>query len=429
MLSRTKAYSLIVLLVLAGCASEPTGPAQASSAYVVKQKTLATFSSSATTLNTQQKAQVKSAVEASPDAEKFVCTGIRYYDQPMSVNITVRKRAKAACEYAKQLNPALSTWFQNKPTKARSYAGKVLLTVKSPNTEIKYEIAKSAYESSMLIVDGSATAPANSILASDNLPKEYTGMLLKDLSTAISMWDERYGVIQPYTVVAFTYKDGAWADQKAASYRVGIPNGSWSSWIDKFAQYQGENCSLGSAGADSFFTCMALDPVIAKTQSVGAAHEYFHSVQQRIGLNHQNIPVWIGEGSATYFEAIAGDLGYRATSDRFDNFSTQGFYNRFGGSVGSAVKTMTDNDILEVYRSLEVGMTNQSVSVMENYSGYAFGSLATEYLIGLHDYDTFMNFLDSVGKGANWKTQFLKDFGQTPDAFYVDVLQYLKKIY
>jgi hypothetical protein len=90
---------------------------------------------------------------------------------------------------------------------------------------------------------------------------------------------------------------------------------------------------------------------------------------------------------------------------------------------------MTDNDILEVYRSLEVGMTNQSVSVMENYSGYAFGSLATEYLIGLHDYDTFMNFLDSVGKGANWKTQFLKDFGQTPDAFYVDVLQYLKKIY
>ncbi|MEK9536504.1 MAG: hypothetical protein VWZ99_05100, partial [Aquiluna sp.] len=36
-------------------------------------------------------------------------------------------------EYAKQLNPKLSTWFQNKPTKARSYAGKVLLTVKSPD--------------------------------------------------------------------------------------------------------------------------------------------------------------------------------------------------------------------------------------------------------------------------------------------------------
>jgi len=108
-------------------------PAQSAGAkYTVYQKTLATFSSSATGLTSQQKAQVKATVEANPNAEKFICTGIRYYSQPMSVNIMVRKRAKAACEYAKQLNPALSTWYQNKPTQARSYAGKVLLTVKSP---------------------------------------------------------------------------------------------------------------------------------------------------------------------------------------------------------------------------------------------------------------------------------------------------------
>lgn len=97
---------------------------------IVRQKTLSTFSGSTTTLTTQQRAQVKAAVDANPSAEKFICTGIRYFDQPMSVNIMVRKRAKAACEYAKELNPELSTWFQNKPTKARSYAGKVLLTIK-----------------------------------------------------------------------------------------------------------------------------------------------------------------------------------------------------------------------------------------------------------------------------------------------------------
>ena len=109
-------------------------PAQSAGVkYTVYQKTLASFSSTATTLTSQQKAQVKVAVEANPDAEKFICTGIRYYSQPMSVNIMVRKRAKAACEYAKQLNPKLSTWYQNKPTQARSYAGKVLLTVKSPD--------------------------------------------------------------------------------------------------------------------------------------------------------------------------------------------------------------------------------------------------------------------------------------------------------
>ena len=106
-------------------------PASAATKYSVNQKTLATFSSSATGLTSMQKAQVKATVEANPNAEKFICTGIRYVSQPLSENIKVRKRAKAACDYAKQLNPALSIWFQNKPTNARSYAGKVLLTIKT----------------------------------------------------------------------------------------------------------------------------------------------------------------------------------------------------------------------------------------------------------------------------------------------------------
>jgi hypothetical protein len=98
----------------------------------VAQKTLASFSSTSTTLTNLQRSQVKAAVEANPNATKFICTGIRYVSQPMSENIKVRKRAKAACDYAKTLNPELSTWYQNKPTEARSYAGKVLLTIKSP---------------------------------------------------------------------------------------------------------------------------------------------------------------------------------------------------------------------------------------------------------------------------------------------------------
>jgi hypothetical protein len=106
--------------------------ASAAAEYSAEQKTLASFSGSVTTLTTKQKEQIFAAVKANPNAEKFICTGIRYYDQSMSVNITVRKRAKAACEYAIKLNPNLSTWFQNKPTQARSYAGKVLLTIKSP---------------------------------------------------------------------------------------------------------------------------------------------------------------------------------------------------------------------------------------------------------------------------------------------------------
>ena len=107
-------------------------PAQAAGEYVARQKTLSGFSGSTTTLTSALRAEVKQAVDANPYAEKFICTGIRLESQPMSLNIVVRKRAKAACDYAKELNPALSTWFQNKPTKAASYNGKVLLTLKVP---------------------------------------------------------------------------------------------------------------------------------------------------------------------------------------------------------------------------------------------------------------------------------------------------------
>lgn len=110
----------------------PSGSTTSPNRAVI-QRTLATFSGSETNLTVQQKAQVKAAIDSAPEATKFICTGIRYVDQPMSVNIMVRKRAKAACDYAKELNPNLSTWFQNKPTQARSYAGKVLLTIKSSN--------------------------------------------------------------------------------------------------------------------------------------------------------------------------------------------------------------------------------------------------------------------------------------------------------
>jgi M6 family metalloprotease-like protein len=121
------AFAVGLSLLLVGFA-----PAQAATKYVANQKTLSSFSSSATGLTSEQRAEVKAAVEANPYAEKFVCTGIRYFSQPMSENIKVRARAKAACEYAKRLNPDLSTFFQNKPTQARSYAGKVLLTIKVP---------------------------------------------------------------------------------------------------------------------------------------------------------------------------------------------------------------------------------------------------------------------------------------------------------
>jgi hypothetical protein len=97
------------------------------------QSTLAAYAAQETAVNALQRQQVRAAIASNPGADRFICTGIRLESQPMSINILVRQRAKAACEFAKELNPSLSTWYQTKPTQAKSYSGKVLLTIKTPD--------------------------------------------------------------------------------------------------------------------------------------------------------------------------------------------------------------------------------------------------------------------------------------------------------
>jgi hypothetical protein len=91
-------------------------------------RTLSSFSSNS--LSNKLKSEIKSVLAKADGNTKFICTGIRYVSQPVSENVKVRARAKAACDYAKSLNPKLSTFFQTKTTKARSFNGKVLVVSK-----------------------------------------------------------------------------------------------------------------------------------------------------------------------------------------------------------------------------------------------------------------------------------------------------------
>ena len=93
-------------------------------------RTLSLYSGRATALTNQQKAQIRATLEKGDGNSKFICTGIRYFNQPVSENILVRKRAKLACDYAKTIRPDLSYWFQTKTTQARSYNGRVLVVSK-----------------------------------------------------------------------------------------------------------------------------------------------------------------------------------------------------------------------------------------------------------------------------------------------------------
>jgi hypothetical protein len=93
-------------------------------------RTLTNYLGRATALTAKQKAEIKATVTKGAGNSKFICTGIRLVGQPAAQNALVRQRAKLACDYAKSLNPKLSTFFQTKTTQARSFNGRVLVVSK-----------------------------------------------------------------------------------------------------------------------------------------------------------------------------------------------------------------------------------------------------------------------------------------------------------
>jgi hypothetical protein len=103
----------------------PPVPTQSATASYV-QSYLPAFIGKAFNLTAAQKAAVREILKGSM-ANKFLCTAIRLTNGPASQNVLFLKRAKAVCDYAKTQRPTLSTWFQSKPTKVKSYAGKVLI--------------------------------------------------------------------------------------------------------------------------------------------------------------------------------------------------------------------------------------------------------------------------------------------------------------
>lgn len=186
-------------------------PAQsAGTEYWSSQKTLQPFYGAMTQLTADQKKEVELAVLTNPLADKFICTGIRYAKDPAKVNVQVRARAKAACDYAKTLNPNLSTWFQNKPTNAKSYAGKVLLTVKS-------EMFKAIPPT----IDSPVTWDTL-LTRSDELPEIFYNDVYKTIERnkeTYSSYAVPYAIYRGPNLAAFHYADiDSWLDDLAAFY-------------------------------------------------------------------------------------------------------------------------------------------------------------------------------------------------------------------
>lgn len=397
-----KASSAIV--IFAFLVSGVQASSAADTTYRVYQKTLASFSQSQTSLSAAQKQQVKAAVDANPDAEKFVCTGIRYFSQPMSVNIMVRKRAKAACEYAKQLNPELSTWFQNKPTTARSYAGKVLLTVKTleapsgPPSAAEQVLDNAVREIAKRNAYAATFSGEINSYVSNGFPQAIADLTITATKDGVSYLSDQYEFTGA-DFVFFTKDETQWAQTKWNEITAGTSLSSVKVY-DEASPFpcRSAEFTYTKNGVKRFITYACDDGNYSDSVSFGA-HGTIHWFQ---GLyNPQNMPNWLVEGSATLYGEV---LGYGVDDPKAKKILWRGDY-----LLHEALKAGPESIRAEIAK---VEVKNPSSAI------YTTGRMLYTALIGLHGEDKALEFMKSFGATSDENANFLKIYGFTLEEFY-----------
>ena len=339
----------------------------------------------------------------------------------------VRKRAKAACEYAKQLNPDLSTWYQNKPTQARSYAGKVLLTVKSQNlasidmTLDSYEPSLVAAKSQALMTEYLSKQTGKNeieIRNGANVTRAESALQLARLQDSLKFWSAYYD--HKIIVILYTGKDADWAAEQLKT--AGYDN---SSLLQRLGP-DGE-CMVSLAytsPANDYFAHCIRPSSSGVRESIVAAHEYAH-LPLLSRYNKQGIrtaaanPVWANEGGAEFFAmALTEESGGVGA-----NYFYKVHWNMLGRSevapnagftdtIKSRMATITSEETVAMMQDME---TRQALS---SQSPYATGKWATELLVAVYGVDAYLAYLDALSPQVLWRDSFENTFGVSVETFY-----------
>jgi hypothetical protein len=228
-----------------------------------------------------------------------------------------------------------------------------------------------------------------------------------------------------FEVLLYSEKDGEWADKEKEPL---VGSRDWS--IAKDIANNPYGCNFAGAAktiANVPMYNMCLD---SKGRSIEdkqtTIHEYFHLVQQKYEL--EKMTCWLVEGSATYFGIALGVDGSDPTGEsslRFINALANQYNPGGSGTRGSSAalraKIATDSGAVEVLKALDVRPGN-----CLPLAAYAVGSIATEALIAVKGYRTYMDFVSTFASATDWRAEFKGFYEITPDEFYLKLAPYLR---
>lgn len=408
--------SLISLLAALSMIFVGTAPSQASADYSVTQKTLSDAIGRAIELNTRQKAEIRAVVTANPNAEKFICTGIRLEGQPERMNLVVRKRAKVACEYAKTLNPQLSTWYQSKETQARSYNGRVLLTLKTP---VASKSVLNGLPKNKTVAGLAAHLRSLELEASPLTPieLEYTAgptTVPKSVELVVERFQEKLKIFQLLGLtevdmdwVIASEKDYLWWREYRLRQNVNFPVELWDARLNELG-----HCRLSSdilCGAGNGLDGVKYQDNVVGTKFAGRGldyvtrHEATHFYQSMFGYGGR---CWIAEGQATLFETYL-ESGSRTRAEVIARLQQSG-------------TAIANNSLAE----LKAKVINNSACDGDPNIAYDLGMLAMEYLYLNYSFQ-LVHDLQVLSSKQAWSIAVPSVLGVSADSLDSEIAAYV----
>lgn len=304
------------------------------------QKTLSSFSGSSTKLSVKQRNEIKALLGKTPSVQSITCSGLRLKSANATTVRAVTNRAKATCDYAKQLNSAVQVKVGTRVTTSRSSAGKVLISLTSARVEAgaKFpepksfadlqnfeQIAYWAWKNSADKIQRSTSYVKNlDILIGPN-----SGILNKNPLEATQITSRLFaGYAQPSTMtfVSFSFIDSAWTQNKLEKL-LADPDLMREIKAPNRGGDKGQTLSIcpsdSGCHSSSPFTNRRGDTVVlagftpsrlnneGETKGELQSHEFTHVVQQHQFLGtaremdglaslKMHIPWWLVEGGADF---------------------------------------------------------------------------------------------------------------------------------
>ena len=254
------------------------------------------------------------------------------------------------------------------------------------------------------------------------------------LDIATTMFSE-YFLPKKFQVVYFSERDANWAEETKTKIGAGYHT-TFQAEIDKLPY----RCDFAFAtkGKDqtpAYFSCLDSKVSRGTMNASIPIHEYFHFVQQK--YSWQKMPCWMLEGSATYFGAVlgidkndpTGKMSFEFTKRLAYQYGPEGQFNP--GSLNQSntrliEKIVSEAGLLDLFIQLDKNMKELGNTSCTSLGAYAVGSIATEALIAVKGYKTYMDFVSTFPITADWKSEFKKAYGLSTDDFYLKLAPYLR---